>query len=680
MLIQFSGYLQQDSQEFLLILLDALHEDLNKVKIKPYIAEISTKNKSDEKIAEESWMYYLMRNQSIFVDLFFGQFKSSLVCGNCNEVSTKFEPFMNISLPIPINDLIDFQINFVYYEFDKGVVRLNLFVEKEGKVINLRKKISKSLNINWNSFLLCHIINYRIDRIYNNLIPLDKISQILFAFQIDPKLYTNDYLSNSRKQRSTNKSSLNLELSRTLDESLIKYENSDLNNEELLFKKNCEGTPIYYSRYDNFLNEHRAEGTNYSSYKLNQPSLNVYTDDNYGLSNDFIKVFITFKSYDGFKNYVFNFLSYQRILYLKRSWNLSYIHIYIFNYLKELIYIISSDHLAVKGMDEKNAYNFIFDPNNKKLHSPTQHSHIDNNIPYIVKIINIKGKFDSKVCIICGCKNCYSCLLPFSETAKLSEIIEKYRIKGSTVNLDNNYLYLDPLQRKYAIPKQDIEFEIVFLPKYKTILYRYFSLVKSSKSNVKEQNEYQKNPPTSNSIYDCFSKFIQIESLDENNEWHCPNCKSPQKAKKKIEVWKTPPILIIQLKRFKNNRKVMSFIDFPINNFDLHKIVLNKDHGCTKYDLFAVCNHYGSLAYGHYTAFAKNYLSEKWYCFDDSQVMEIDEREIVSSNAYVLFYRRKDLLNKSFDLDSIFNKSFINFENLLRDNYLNSTEESNKAR
>jgi len=664
----------------LLILLDALHEDLNKVKNKPYIAEISTKNKSDEKIAEESWMYYLMRNQSIFVDLFYGQYKSSLICGNCDEVSIKFEPFMNISLPIPINDLIDFQVNFVHFEFDKGVVRLNIFVEKDGKVINLRKKISKILNINWNSFILCHIINYRIDRIYNNLIPLDKISQILFAFQIDTKLYTNDYQSTSKKQRSTNKSSLNLELSRTLDESLIKYENSDLNNEEIIYKKNFEGVPIYYSKYDNFLNENRPEGTNYSSYRQSPPSLNVYTDDNYGLSNEFIKIFITFKSYDGIKNNILNFLSYQRSIYIKRSWYLSYVHLYIFTYLKEVIHIISTDHSAIKGMDEKNAYNFIFDPHNKKIHSPGQLNHIDNHIPYTIRIINIKGKFDSKGCLICGSRDCFSCLLPYSETTKLSEVIEKYRVKGSSINLDNNYLFLDPLQRKYAIPKQDLELEIVFLPKYKPILSRYFSLVKINKTNLKQQNDYQKNTSSSNSIYDCFSKFVQIESLDENNEWHCPNCKSPQKAKKKIEVWKTPPILIIQLKRFKNNRKVMSFIDFPINSFDLKNIILNKDHGCTKYDLFAVCNHYGSLAYGHYTAFAKNYLSEKWYCFDDSQVMEIDEREILSPNAYVLFYRRKDLLNKSFDLDSIFNKTFINYENMLRDNYLNSTEESNKAR
>ena len=34
---QFSGYQQQDSHELLAFLLDGLHEDLNRVKKKPYV-------------------------------------------------------------------------------------------------------------------------------------------------------------------------------------------------------------------------------------------------------------------------------------------------------------------------------------------------------------------------------------------------------------------------------------------------------------------------------------------------------------------------------------------------------------------------------------------------------------------------------------------------------------------
>lgn len=34
---QFSGYQQHDSQEFIAFLLDGLHEDLNRIKAKPYV-------------------------------------------------------------------------------------------------------------------------------------------------------------------------------------------------------------------------------------------------------------------------------------------------------------------------------------------------------------------------------------------------------------------------------------------------------------------------------------------------------------------------------------------------------------------------------------------------------------------------------------------------------------------
>lgn len=41
--------------------------------------------------------------------------------------------------------------------------------------------------------------------------------------------------------------------------------------------------------------------------------------------------------------------------------------------------------------------------------------------------------------------------------------------------------------------------------------------------------------------------------------------------------------------------------------------------------MFAVINHYGNVGGGHYTAYAKNYLSKLWYEYNDSQVNEIKE-------------------------------------------------------
>ena len=54
-------------------------------------------------------------------------------------------------------------------------------------------------------------------------------------------------------------------------------------------------------------------------------------------------------------------------------------------------------------------------------------------------------------------------------------------------------------------------------------------------------------------INDCFRQFNRPEKLSWENEWYCSKCKAHKQAVKKIEVFRTPPILIITLKRFKGH-------------------------------------------------------------------------------------------------------------------------------
>ena len=74
---QFNGRLQHDSQEFLSFLLDWIHEDLNRVKDRPYIEDKDCDGNSDETDAIEAWKNYLTRNKSLIVDLFQGQLKNT---------------------------------------------------------------------------------------------------------------------------------------------------------------------------------------------------------------------------------------------------------------------------------------------------------------------------------------------------------------------------------------------------------------------------------------------------------------------------------------------------------------------------------------------------------------------------------------------------------------------------
>ncbi len=127
-----------------MFLLDALHEDFNRIIKKPYIEDIeydgthvlkssaadsnistsSSKNSansrntskkscipeeepvvtkrlmSEKKVAKLAWIAHLKRNQSVIVDLTQGQLRNVLQCATCNFKSVKFVPFMYLFLPL----------------------------------------------------------------------------------------------------------------------------------------------------------------------------------------------------------------------------------------------------------------------------------------------------------------------------------------------------------------------------------------------------------------------------------------------------------------------------------------------------------------------------------------------------------------------------------------------------
>lgn len=86
---QFSGYQQHDTQEFVAFLLDGLHEDLNRVLKKPYVEKPDWNGGGDLELVElarSSWEGYMKRNDSVIVDLFQGQYRSTLVCPVCSKV------------------------------------------------------------------------------------------------------------------------------------------------------------------------------------------------------------------------------------------------------------------------------------------------------------------------------------------------------------------------------------------------------------------------------------------------------------------------------------------------------------------------------------------------------------------------------------------------------------------
>eukprot|EP00659_Diplonema_papillatum_P014993 gene14993-22889_t len=98
---------QQDAQEFLSLLIDFLHEDVNRVVDKLYVEAADPPLKEgpptrDEltRGAAEAWGYHLGRNQSIVTDLFHGLLKSHLECDSCGQQSVSFDPYMYLQVSV----------------------------------------------------------------------------------------------------------------------------------------------------------------------------------------------------------------------------------------------------------------------------------------------------------------------------------------------------------------------------------------------------------------------------------------------------------------------------------------------------------------------------------------------------------------------------------------------------
>uniref|UniRef100_A0A8C4ZPZ7 ubiquitinyl hydrolase 1 n=1 Tax=Gadus morhua TaxID=8049 RepID=A0A8C4ZPZ7_GADMO len=155
----------------------------------------------------------------------------------------------------------------------------------------------------------------------------------------------------------------------------------------------------------------------------------------------------------------------------------------------------------------------------------------------------------------------------------------------------------------------------------------------------------------------CLKLFTKPEVLAPEEAWYCPKCQQHREASKQLLLWRLPNVLIIQLKRFSFRSfiwrdKINDMVDFPVRNLDLSRFCIGQKDELQQppvYDLYAVINHYGGMIGGHYTAYARlpsDNNSQRsdvgWRLFDDSTVTMVEESQVVTRYAYVLFYRRRN--------------------------------------
>ena len=126
-------------------LLDLIHEDLNRVRVKPYVEMSEDMSRPEVEIAAEYWNAFKARNSSIIVDLMYGQLKSTVKCLTCSRVANAYDPYLSVCLPIHKEEKME--LHFVK-EYSHEAVEEDGHVDYEmNRLVTLNLPITKNMTV-----------------------------------------------------------------------------------------------------------------------------------------------------------------------------------------------------------------------------------------------------------------------------------------------------------------------------------------------------------------------------------------------------------------------------------------------------------------------------------------------------------------------------------------------------
>ena len=193
--VTFEGYGQHDSQECINTILDFMSEDLYKKEKKPYVEMTDAEGKSDEQASLEAWNKHVFRNESIICDLFHGQYKSTLICSDCKRISITFDPYLMLTLPIPITKWETLSAYWIQYDMNNAKYNNYKFIIKikdSDRVADFRKATAKAYGVEESSFLITWVCDNKLIHIFHNQQSVkdlaDQAQGVLLLFEIPEEL------------------------------------------------------------------------------------------------------------------------------------------------------------------------------------------------------------------------------------------------------------------------------------------------------------------------------------------------------------------------------------------------------------------------------------------------------------------------------------------------------------
>uniref|UniRef100_A0A8D0YV68 ubiquitinyl hydrolase 1 n=1 Tax=Sus scrofa TaxID=9823 RepID=A0A8D0YV68_PIG len=546
--LQYRGNSQHDAQEFLLWLLDRVHEDLNHAVKQS--GQPPLKPPSETDMMPEGPSFPVC---STFVqELFQAQYRSSLTCPHCQKQSNTFDPFLCISLPIPLPHTRPLYVTVVYQGKCSHCMRIGVAVPLSGTVARLREAVSMETKIPTDQIVLTEMYYDGFHRSFCDTDDLETVheSDCIFAFET-PEIFRPEGILSQR----------GIHLNNNLNHLKFGLDHYRLSSAQAAAKQG----------------------------KADSAATRAGSDK--------IVLLVCNRACTGQQGKRFGL---PFVLHLEKT--------------------VAWD-LLQKEILEKMKY-FL---------RPTVCIQV---CPFSLRVVSVVG---------------ITYLLPQEEQPLCHPTVERALKScgpGGTAHV-KLVVEWDKETKDFLFVNTEEE----YIP---------------DAESVRLQRERHHQPQTC-TLSQCFQLYTKEERLAPDDAWRCPHCKQLQQGSITLSLWTLPDVLIIHLKRFRQEgdkrTKLQNMVKFPLTGLDMTPHVVKRSQSSWSlpshwspwrrpyglgrdpedyiYDLYAVCNHHGTMQGGHYTAYCKNSVDGLWYCFDDSDVQQLSEDEVCTQTAYILFYQRR---------------------------------------
>eukprot|EP00090_Calanus_glacialis_P016194 TRINITY_DN25418_c0_g1_i1.p1 TRINITY_DN25418_c0_g1~~TRINITY_DN25418_c0_g1_i1.p1 ORF type:complete len:1021 (+),score=440.40 TRINITY_DN25418_c0_g1_i1:398-3064(+) len=561
--------------------------------------------------ADRYWEKYLAKNNTVVAHSFQGQFKNTVICGECGHVSVSFEPFMYLSVPLP--RALDRQVEVVVL-LEGGLPTTHLLtLSTHDRVVDLRTALTTRLALADRKLVLAEVTRHRVSR------QLEDNTWLKFVNTTNRKIYCLELLSVAQEEKETEVKVDSGEEEEGVSSSMLSSlssSRSDLCPSTTVSSSTSTGT---LTETGTITEDVGGGGDASSSWK----SCNICLEDM--VDSDLV-------------SHIHCTAQLCRDC-LERSMNAS----------------PDKCPVCLAGCEDSE---WVQLDQSSGVRPPLRML----TIPVIIMMEQV----DREDCARMG----HPRLLRVPNTVKLSSVVRLLERVGDSVTGQHQSLCVVtdtgdwcsrcPAQQRCrgcSLSSLVEGGELVLKPGDNFAI----KFAEVEKNVVEEVNRTRQDPSMAVDrlkqeldLFDCLDAFSSREVLDQANPWFCPICRKNQTATKTLSVWRYPDFLVIYLKRFvylergpgghAGSVKLDNRVSFPLSGLDLTPYLSGPlQQGGELFDLYGAVCHYGSVSGGHYTAYAKHCQADIWNHYNDAQVDPRVPEGDSQDDVYVLFYKRSGL-------------------------------------